>query len=77
MEIRLADNFGIWRTFLRIRVGVMYMSPKLATVAKEPLATAIFLLLGAWGIGMEKLRFGGHMVYGTGVYYPRVIINPV
>ncbi|RVW15223.1 hypothetical protein CK203_082000 [Vitis vinifera] len=26
--------------------------------------------------GMEKLRFGGHMVCGTGVYYPRVIINP-
>ena len=46
METRLADDFGTWRTFLRIRVGVMYMSPKPATVAKEPLATAIFLLLG-------------------------------
>ena len=46
MEIRLADNFGTWRTFLRIKVGVMYMSLKPATVAKEPLAIAIFLLLG-------------------------------
>ena len=46
MEIRLVDNFGTWKTFLRIRVGGMYMSPKPATVAKEPLATAIFLLLG-------------------------------
>ena len=46
METRLTDNFGTWRTFLKIRVGVIYMSPKLAIVAKEPLATAIFLLLG-------------------------------
>ena len=46
METRLADNFGTWRTFLRIRVGAMYMSSKPATVTKEPLATAIFLLLG-------------------------------
>ena len=46
METRLADNLGTWRTFLRIRVGVMYMSPKPAMVAKEPLATTIFLLLG-------------------------------
>ena len=38
METRLTDNFGTWRTFLRIRVGVMYMSSKLATVAKEPSA---------------------------------------
>ena len=46
METRLTDNFGTWMTFLKIRVSVMYMSPKPATVAKEPLATAIFLLLG-------------------------------
>ena len=46
METRLVDNFGTWRIFLRIRVGVMYMSPKPATVAKEPLTIAIFLLLG-------------------------------
>ena len=37
----MADNFGTWRTFLRIRVGVIYMSLKPATVAQEPLATAI------------------------------------
>ena len=46
METRLADNFDTWRTFLRIRVGVMYISPKPAIVVKEPLATTIFLLLG-------------------------------
>ena len=46
METRLADNFGIWRTFLRIRVVVMYMSSKPTTVVKEPLATVIFLLHG-------------------------------
>ena len=77
METRLTNNFGTWRTFLRIRVEVMYMSLKPATVAKEPLATAIFFITWAWGIGMEKLRFGGHMVCGTRVYYPRIIINPV
>ena len=77
METRVADNFGTWRTFLRIRVGVMYMSLKPTTVTKEPLATTILLLLGLGGIGIEKLIFGGHMVCGTGVYYPRVIINSV
>ena len=56
METRLADNFGTWRTFIRIRVGVIYMSLKPATVAKEPSACN-FLVTWAWSIGMKKLRF--------------------
>lgn len=46
MEIRLADNFGTWRTFLRMRVGEICTSLKPTTVAKAPLATIIYLLLG-------------------------------
>lgn len=38
-------QFGTWRTFLRIRVGVLCTSPNSATVAEERLAITNFLLL--------------------------------
>lgn len=53
METRLSDSFGTWRTFLRTRIGVICISSKPATEAKEPLATAIFRLLGH-GVYMWK-----------------------
>ena len=74
METRLADNFGTWRTFLRIRVGVMYVS-ETCNGSSRAIDHCNFLVIWAWGIGMEKLIFGGYMVCGTGVYYSRVIIN--
>ena len=40
------DNLGTWRTLFKVIDGLIWTSPVPATVAKDPSAVAIFLLLG-------------------------------
>ena len=45
IETILMDNFGTWSTFRSASVGLIWTSPILATVVKEPSVMVIFLLL--------------------------------
>ena len=45
MQMRLVESFGTCRTFLRISLEDKYISPYLATLAKEALARIIFYCL--------------------------------
>ena len=70
MDTRLVESLRTWKTFLRLKEGFTLTIPEPATVAKDPSAIVIFLLLGH---GIYVLNFSDecHMLSSSWVNNPR------